>query len=223
VVSKDSQLNKTPRPNKTPIIPEINLFAEDGDKDKDGYDEDDSGGFIVDYDYDIDNIHNEKVIDEDDDDDDDDDGGFIIGYDEDEDEDEVAAEDEYGDDEDGDEDGGFIIDDEEDGDEDGGFIIDDEEDGDEEDGDAPDENKGMNRCWRQPYNLGQRRHKTKRVSYKKSQLFFSLALKAGNPVILKKGREYDAYARACPANLNKQPVILTDEEKRHIDETSPFI
>jgi hypothetical protein len=24
-----------------------------------------------------------------------------------------------------------------------------------------------------------------------------------------------------PANLNKQPVILTDEEKRHIDETSP--
>jgi hypothetical protein len=41
-----------------------------------------TSGFIVDYDYDIDNIHNEKVIDEMIDDDDDDDAGFI-GYDDD--------------------------------------------------------------------------------------------------------------------------------------------
>jgi hypothetical protein len=55
----------------------------------------------------------------------------------------------------------------------------------------------------------------------KNPSYFFTALKKGTPVIIKKGRKYDAYARACPANLNKQPVILTDEEKRHIDETSP--
>jgi hypothetical protein len=48
--------------------------AEGSDKDKDGYDEDDSGGFIVDYDDTDKYTQRSVLVDEDDDDDDDDDG-----------------------------------------------------------------------------------------------------------------------------------------------------
>jgi hypothetical protein len=60
------------------------------------------------------------------------------------------------------------------------------------------------------------------VRIKNPSYFFSRIKKREPQLILsKKDGKYDAYARSCPANLNKQPVILTDEEKRVIDETSP--
>lgn len=194
VSSKESQLTKTlPTTQIKPLLfQNSSIFAEDGDKDQD---DDDSGGFIIDYDYDynIDNI----------DDDDDDDGGFII----DEDEDDVAAEDEYGDNEEEDDDGGFIIDDEED----------------EDDGNAPGEKGGA-----EPVSGGNNSNsnnddiKLNGFRIKNPSYFFTRIKKREPQLILsKKDGKYDAYARACPANLNKQPVILTDEEKRHIDETSP--
>ena len=40
-----------------------------------------------------------------------------------------------------------------------------------------------------------------------------------NLILKKKEGKYDTYSRVCPANVSRQPVILTDEEKRKIDET----
>jgi hypothetical protein len=40
-----------------------------------------------------------------------------------------------------------------------------------------------------------------------------------NLILTRKEGQYDTYSRVCPANVSRQPVILTDEEKRKIDET----
>jgi hypothetical protein len=40
-----------------------------------------------------------------------------------------------------------------------------------------------------------------------------------NLILKRKEGQYDTYSRVCPANVSRQPVILTDEEKRKIDET----
>jgi len=39
--------------------------------------------------------------------------------------------------------------------------------------------------------------------------------------LAKKEGNFNAYSRACPANLSRQPVILTDEEKKDIDNNYP--
>ena len=37
-------------------------------------------------------------------------------------------------------------------------------------------------------------------------------------IFLKKNiGNFNAYSKSCPANVSKQPVILTDEEKEYID------
>jgi len=39
--------------------------------------------------------------------------------------------------------------------------------------------------------------------------------------LTKKEGKYNSYSRACPANISRQPIILTDEEKAEIDRTNP--
>jgi hypothetical protein len=40
-----------------------------------------------------------------------------------------------------------------------------------------------------------------------------------NLILTRKEGQYDTYSRVCPANVSRQPVIITDDEKRKIDET----
>lgn len=53
--------------------------------------------------------------------------------------------------------------------------------------------------------------------------YFFTRMKEREPVLVlsKKEGKYDAYARACPANIDRQPVILTPAEKEEIDKNHP--
>jgi len=55
----------------------------------------------------------------------------------------------------------------------------------------------------------------------KPSKYFSNKLKRLEPTLIltRKEGQYDAYSRACPNQFNRQPVIITDEEKQRIDET----
>ena len=55
----------------------------------------------------------------------------------------------------------------------------------------------------------------------KPSKYFSNKLKRLEPnlILTRKDGQYDAYSRACPVAVNRQPVIITDEEKQRIDET----
>lgn len=131
------------------------------------------------------------------------------------------------DDEDNEDDSGFMIDDEgededededdnkDDDEDDDGFMIDDDDEYEYEEDDKSHMVGGNPTIVTDDIKLNGFR--IKNPSY-----FFTRIKKREPQLILsKRDGKYDAYARACPANLNKQPVILTDEEKRNIDETSP--
>lgn len=53
--------------------------------------------------------------------------------------------------------------------------------------------------------------------------YFFTRMKEREPALILSKREgkYDAYARVCPANIDRQPVILTPEEKDNIDKNHP--
>ena len=40
-------------------------------------------------------------------------------------------------------------------------------------------------------------------------------------LFVKKGAEYNVYSRSCQVNANRQPVVITDEEKKMIDQYHP--
>jgi hypothetical protein len=60
------------------------------------------------------------------------------------------------------------------------------------------------------------------IFYKKSNIF-TKRLKEREPslILTQKQGKYKAYSRACPSNVSRQPVILTDEEKQKIDDEHP--
>ena len=62
---------------------------------------------------------------------------------------------------------------------------------------------------------------SKKIGGSKSNKLFADKLKRLEPNLILKRKEgqYETYSRVCPANVSRQPVILTDEEKRKIDET----
>jgi len=115
------------------------------------------------------------------------------------------------DDDDDDDDDGFIFfDDEDEGDEDEG----DEDEGDEDDEDDEDggeETSNMN---------GGAKKKTAFIAEEKvnTNMFYNKMRRLEpNLILARKDGQYDAYSRTCPANLGRQPVILTNDEKQRID------
>lgn len=58
--------------------------------------------------------------------------------------------------------------------------------------------------------------------FKKKNIFFNKMKKLEPTLFLTKPEgKFDAYSRLCPTNVNKQPVMLTQEEKEKIDREHP--
>lgn len=77
------------------------------------------------------------------------------------------------------------------------------------------ENKGVD--------VKKRKKITQDIKTMKLRNYFSDKMFSLDPkLFLKKEKnKYRAYSRICPSNVRRQPVILTDEEKAHIDKTNP--
>ena len=110
----------------------------------------------------------------------------------------VAIEEDTDDDED-DEDAYFIDDDDEEP-----FDDEDDEEDEEMDGGMPRPKKGFS---------------SKPEKHEKPSTFFLNRLKErdGELFLVKDDKPYRAFSRVCPANVNRQPIILTPSEKENID------
>jgi hypothetical protein len=86
-----------------------------------------------------------------------------------------------------------------------------EEDDDEEDSDEDEMDGGDN-------NLLEKGHLLDGKSITRPNIFFK-KLKEKEPTLFltKKQGKFDAYSRICPSTMSRQPILLTDEEKKEID------
>ena len=87
-----------------------------------------------------------------------------------------------------------------------------EEDDDEEDSDEDEMDGGNNE------NLLEKGHLLDGKSITRPNIFFK-KLKEKEPTLFltKKQGKFDAYSRICPSTMSRQPILLTDEEKKEID------
>lgn len=137
-------------------------------------------------------------------------------YDEDEDEKEGLDFDEDEDEDEGD--GKLFFEDEGDGDEeedDKLFFGDEEEDGgdeEEDNGDDDDNPKQM---------IGRGRKTTRDVADDSNTFYRKMRNFEPTLFLSTEEKPYGAYSRVCPANISRQPVILTQDEKQKIDREHP--
>ena len=108
-------------------------------------------------------------------------------------------------------------DDDDDDDEDAYFIDDDDEES--IDGDDEDEESDTNDTIEGGMSRQKKTLSTKPEKMEKPSTFFLNRLKErdGNLFLVKDDKPYRAFSRICPANVNRQPVILTETEKQNID------
>ena len=100
-------------------------------------------------------------------------------------------------------------DDEDDDDDEDGIFFDDDDYEEDEDEDEEDDT----------LNYGGTKHSTIKELDPKKYMFDKLKLLEPEIILTQEMGHYKAYSRACPTNMMRQPIIVTDEEKQNIDKT----
>ena len=118
--------------------------------------------------------------------------------------------------------------DEDDDDDEGGILFDEDDDDNEDDDDDEggilfdDDDMEDNDEMLGGTGIKENRVDLDGMALEKPNLFFKkLLAKEPNLFLTKQKGKFDVYSRICQHNSGKQPVILTDDEKNHIDENYP--